>query len=72
MHGGSRNGDRTKSSQEHGAVDQDGAWPDYLQYSFTAANIPALLDLLQTKSLTGLAALFGAWVPLSSAIIESC
>ena len=69
MHGGSRNGDRTKSSQEHGAVDQDGAWPDYLQYSFTAA---ALLDLLQTKSLTGRAALFGARVTLSSAIIESC
>jgi uncharacterized protein len=38
--------DRIQFLLELGETDQHGDWPDYLQYSFTEADIPALLDLV--------------------------
>jgi hypothetical protein len=37
--------DRIQLLFELGAADQSSTWPDYLQYGFTAADIPALLEL---------------------------
>lgn len=43
--------DRIRLLLELGATDQSGAWPDYLQYGFTEADILALLDLVADEIL---------------------
>jgi hypothetical protein len=35
---------------ELGEADRSGVWPDYLQYGFTATDIPALLDLVADQA----------------------
>ena len=41
---------RTQVLLELGAADQHGDWPDYLQYGFTKADVPALLELVADES----------------------
>jgi len=41
---------RTQVLLELGAADQRGEWPDYLQYGFTEADVPALLELVADES----------------------
>jgi hypothetical protein len=43
--------DRIQFLLELGEADQRGAWPDYLQYGFTEADILALLDLVADEIL---------------------
>ena len=42
--------DRIQSLLCLGEYDQHGDWPDYLQYGFTKADIPALLDLVTDEA----------------------
>jgi len=42
--------DRIKFLIQFGEADQGGDWPDYLQYGFTEADIPAPLDLVANET----------------------
>ena len=42
--------DRIQSLLELGEADRSDAWPDYLHYGFTEADIPALLDLVADQT----------------------
>lgn len=42
--------DRVRLLLKHGEADHGSDWPDYLQYGFTEADIPALLDLVADQS----------------------
>ena len=42
--------DRIRFLLELGEADQRGAWPDYLNYGLTEADVPALLDLVTDET----------------------
>ena len=42
--------DRIRCLLELGEADRSGDWPDYLQYGFTEADIPTLLDLVADQT----------------------
>ena len=57
--------DRTHILLKLGEADQSGDWPDYLQYGFVEADVPALLDLVADETLDQAdSASSEVWAPL--------